>query len=87
MPLGNVTWIVSVVWVFTWPGTGDGVMIIVGSGTGITVTVVEVVAEFPAVSVSVPVTVYVPAFWYTCDTFVLALTEPRSCALPSPHSM
>src|SRR4029077_3766209 len=87
MPLGSVTWIVSVVWVFTFPGTGDGVMMMVGFGTGITVTDVETFDELPKTSVTVPVITKVPAVLKTWLTLAGAEIAPRSCAaVPSPQS-
>src|SRR4029453_10950518 len=87
MPLGSVTWIVSVVWVFTFPGTGDGVMMMVGFGTGITVIDVETFDELPKTSVTVPVITKVPADLKTWLTLTLPEIAPRSCAgEPSPQS-
>src|SRR6266498_2747927 len=68
IPEGTVTWIVNVVCVFAFAGTGEYVMMIVGGDTGITLTNVDEVLELPAASVTVPLAVYVPGDAYTCET-------------------
>src|SRR5471030_3349322 len=78
----------NVVCVLTFPGTGDGVMMIVGRGTGITVTDVETVIELPPASTTVALIRYVAASLKTWVTVAVPETAPRSCvALPSPQFM
>ena len=57
MPVGTVIWIVKVVSVLTFEGTGDELMLMPACTAGVTNTVVTAVPETPFASITVALTV------------------------------